>query len=152
MVSRRLQRRAKKGFHAGRRTVALDGSDESLGLAGLEAEGLEEGEDLLGDVDGVRMKGLTVGSAVRMPETEAGAGGALDLERPAVVGAMVSAAQWDEAFGVVGAAFGAGVEVVDVQVLVVAAAGDGAALAVAAEDLAADGRGDGLGCAGARGR
>jgi hypothetical protein len=148
-VSRRLQRRAEECFYVGRRTGATDCSDEGLSLGGLEAEGREEGEDLLGDVDGFRVMGLTVWRAVRVSETEAGAGGALDLERAAVVGAMVRAAQWDEAFGIVGAALGARIEMMHVEEDVIGAARNDAAFVVAAQDVAANGRGDCLRGAGA---
>jgi hypothetical protein len=59
-------------------------------------------------------------------------------------GAMVGGAEHHELVGVVVASVGAGLEVVEVDVAGMAAAGDDAAAGVAAQDLAADAWGDGL--------
>ena len=68
--------------------------------------------------------------------------GAGDEEEAVVVRDVVGLAEGEEVGGVVGAAEGARDDVVDVEVGVAGAAGDGAALVVASADLAADGRRD----------
>ena len=62
---------------------------------------------------------------------------AVDQELAAVGGAVVGAADGDEVFGIVGAAFGPQVKVMEVDEGGVAAAGDAAAAVVAGEDGAA---------------
>ena len=76
---------------------------------------------------------MTVEAAVGVAKAN-GSGRAVDQELAAVGGAVVGAADGDEVFGIVGAAFGAQVEVVEVDEGGVAAAGDAAAAVVAGED------------------
>jgi hypothetical protein len=86
-------------------------------------------------------------------ELEARGPGALDDEVAVVDGAVVGLAEQAHVLGVVLAAVGPAVGVVLMEETGLATAADGAAAAVAAHDLAAHGRGDGLGSAGAcRGR
>jgi hypothetical protein len=85
----------------------------------------------------------TVGTTVGVAEANGGCC-AVDEELAAVGGAVVGAAESEEVFGVVGAAFGAEVEMVEVDEGGVAAARDAAAMVVAGEDGAAECRWSGL--------
>ena len=78
-----------------------------------------------------------------MPEANVRAR-AIDDELSAMGRAVVGAAEGDEVFGTVGAAFGAEVEVVEVDEGGIAAAGDAAAAVVAGEDGSAQRRWGGL--------
>jgi hypothetical protein len=105
-----------------------------ISLAKAEAtqcpEGLGSHFERLGRYD------ATVGAAVGVAEAD-GRCGAVDQELTAVGGAVVGAADGEEVFGVIGAAFGAELKVMEVDEGGVAAAGDAAAAVVAGEDGAA---------------
>jgi len=89
--------------------------------------------------------GPAVGGAVGMEEAEAGGPGAVDQLIAAVDGAVVGLAEQERARRVVLSAVGAAMGVVLMEKPRVSAPPDGAAAVVASDDLAAEGRGDGLG-------
>jgi hypothetical protein len=116
-----------------------------VGFFGTHA--FESCENLGRGVRSWRRKECPVVRAVGMAKLEARRCGSFHDEAPLVTGAVVCGAQDDELFRSVSAAVGAWGYVVNVDVDGVATAGYGAAAAMSAEHVAADGGWDGLGCA-----
>ena len=113
------------------------------GVAFFEAEPAQAAKDSLGEVRSGSRDGAAVPCAVGVGHAQRIGQLAGEVQAACVDCTMVAATQGDEVFDGVGAALGAGADVVDVEVVGVAAAGDLAAVLVALEDAAAQCRRDG---------
>jgi hypothetical protein len=105
----------------------------SIHVALAKSKPPQRPERLGSRLERLRVYDPTIGATIRMPEPNLRRR-TIDNELPAMDRAVVGTAEGDQVFGTVGAAFGAEVEVVDVDEDGVAAAGDAAAAVVAGED------------------
>jgi hypothetical protein len=113
-------------------------------LALAEAERTQRPEGFLEGCCAVRVDDRTVKSTVRMAKNEPRRNATFDDELATVLRAMMRAAEDNEAAGIVTAALGSEIEVVNVEKEAVATAWNHTPTAVPAHDIATDSRGNRL--------
>jgi len=114
-------------------TLALELLERSMHVSFAKTEAAQRPEGLGSCFEHLGPYDATVGAAVGVADAE-GRCRAVDEQLAAMGGAVVGAAEGDEVLGVVGAAFGAELEMVDVDEGGIAATRDAAAAVVACED------------------
>ena len=117
--------------------VSMHLSEHGPDLALAKAEAAQSRKKLARNVDRLGLLHLAVFRAIRMPESNAPAGVALDDELAAMRGAVVGSTQGDEVAGFVPAAFGAQLDVMHVQEDAVSASRNSTTPDVAGEDRSA---------------